>query len=70
KIGVAAASRKLNLYEPQLYNWRSSAEKKSNTMPRVARLKRQLTEKVEDLAILKKAAVDSREHRNTLFNHV
>jgi len=29
KIGVAAAARELNLYESQLYNWRSSAEKKS-----------------------------------------
>ncbi len=28
KIGVAAAARELNLYESQLYNWRSGAEKK------------------------------------------
>lgn len=63
KIGVAAAARELNLYESQLYNWRSSAEKKSNTTSReaelaaeVARLKRQLAEQAEDFAILKKAA--------------
>ena len=63
KIGVAAAARELKLYESQLYNWRSAAEKKSNTSVReaeqaaeIARLKRQLAEQAEDLAILKKAA--------------
>ena len=63
KIGVAAAARELKLYESQLYNWRSAAEKKSSTSEReselaaqVARLKRQLAEQAEDLAILKKAA--------------
>lgn len=63
KIGVAAAARELNLYESQLYNWRSSVEKKSNTTAReaelaaeVAKLKRQLAEQAEDLEILKKAA--------------
>lgn len=60
KIGVVAAAHELNLYESQLYNWRSSVEKKSNTTSReaelaaeVAKLKRQLAEQAEDLAILK-----------------
>jgi len=63
KIGVSAAARELKLYESQLYNWRSAAQKKSSTSEReaalaaeVARLKRQLAEQTEDLAILKKAA--------------
>jgi len=63
KIGVAAAARELKLHESQLYNWRAAAEKKSTTSEReselaaeVARLKRQLAEQAEDLAILKKAA--------------
>ena len=63
KIGVAGAARELKLYESQLYNWRSAAEKKSTVSEReaeqaveIARLKRQLAEQAEDLAILKKAA--------------
>ncbi len=57
-IGVAAGARELKLYESQLYNWRSAAEKKSNTSEReselaaeVAHWKRQLAEQTEDLAI-------------------
>ena len=63
KIGVAATARELKLHESQLYNWRTAAEKKSTISEReselaaeVARLKRQLAEQAEDLAILKKAA--------------
>ena len=63
KTGVAATARELKLYESLLYNWRSAAEKKSTTSEReaeqaaeIARLKRQLAEQAEDLAILKKAA--------------
>ena len=63
KIGVAATARELKLHESPLYNWRTAAEKKSTTSEReselaaeVARLKRQLAEQAEDLAILKKAA--------------
>ncbi len=63
KIGVAATARELKLHESQLYSWRTAAEKKSTTSEReselaaeVARLKRQLAEQAEDLAILKKAA--------------
>lgn len=66
RIGVAAAARELKVYESQLYSWRTAAQKKSSTSAReaeqaaeIARLKRQLSEQAEDLAILKKAAVDS-----------
>lgn len=61
--GVTAAAKELGVYESQLYNWRAATEKKANTSLReaelsaeVARLKRQLAEQAEDLAILKKAA--------------
>jgi len=62
-IGVAAAARELSLYESQLYNWRSkqknqatSSERESEQAAEIARLKRQLAEKDEELAILQKAA--------------
>lgn len=62
-IGVAAAARELRLYESQLYNWRSkqrnqatSSERESEQAAEIARLKRQLAEKDEELAILQKAA--------------
>lgn len=61
-IGVAAA-RELSLYESQLYTWRSkqqqqltSSERKSELAAENARLKRQLAEQAEELAILQKAA--------------
>ncbi|EBF4220912.1 IS3 family transposase [Salmonella enterica] len=60
-IGVAAAARELSLYESQLYNWRSkhqnqatSSERESEQAAEIARLKRQLAEKDEELAILPK----------------
>ncbi len=63
RIGVAAAARELKVYESQLYSWRTTAQKKSSTSAReaeqaaeIARLKRQLAEQAEELAILKKAA--------------
>jgi len=62
-IGVAAAARELSLYESQLYNWRSkqknqatSSERESEQAAEIARLKRQLAERDEELAILQKAA--------------
>ncbi|EBA3767537.1 IS3 family transposase [Salmonella enterica] len=61
RIGVAAAARELNLYESQLYNWRSkqqnqlSSSEREQAMPaEIARLKRQLAERDEELAILQK----------------
>lgn len=63
RIGVAAAARELNLYESQLYAWRSkqqqqltSTERESELAAANARLKRQLAEQAEELAILQKAA--------------
>lgn len=62
-VGVADAAKQLKLYESQIYNWRAKFKQKANTSEReaelaaeVARLKRQLAEQTEDIAILKKAA--------------
>lgn len=63
RIGVAAAARELSLYESQLYAWRSkihqqktSSQRESEQAAEIARLKRQLAERDEELAILQKAA--------------
>ncbi|AGB84046.1 Transposase [Serratia sp. FGI94] len=63
RIGVAAAARELSLYESQIYAWRSkrqqqatSSERESELAAENARLKRQLAERDEELAILQKAA--------------
>ena len=63
QLGVAAAARQLGINENQLYNWRRmarllqdrSAEEK-RLLVENTRLKRQLAEQAEELAILKKAA--------------
>ncbi|ENB7760654.1 IS3 family transposase [Salmonella enterica subsp. enterica serovar Bredeney] len=61
RIGLAAAARELSLYESQLYNWRSkqqnqlsSSEREQEMSAEIARLKRQLAERDEELAILQK----------------
>ncbi|ECE6343800.1 IS3 family transposase [Salmonella enterica subsp. enterica] len=60
RIGVAAAARELSLYESQLYAWRSkqqqmtSSERENELAAENARLKRQLAEHAEELAILQK----------------
>ncbi|EOU6711132.1 IS3-like element IS3 family transposase [Escherichia coli] len=61
RIGVTAAARELRLYESQLYNWRSkqqnqqtSSERELEMSTEIARLKRQLAERDEELAILPK----------------
>ncbi|CAI1137392.1 Transposase [Serratia plymuthica] len=63
RIGLAAVARELSLYESQLYAWRSkqhqkmtSSERESELAAENARLKRQLAEQAEELAILQKAA--------------
>ena len=63
RIGVAAAAKELNIYDSQIYNWKAAKQKNASTSQReadlkaeVARLKRQLADQTEDLAILKKAA--------------
>ncbi|HDD9481702.1 TPA: IS3-like element IS3 family transposase, partial [Escherichia coli] len=61
RIAVTAAARELSLYESQLYNWRSkqqnqqtSSERELEMSTEIARLKRQLAERDEELAILPK----------------
>lgn len=61
KIGVAAAARELELHESQIYGWRSKAaaprnksELEQQQATEIARLKRQLADQDEELAILKK----------------
>ncbi|MFK4736073.1 IS3-like element IS3 family transposase [Escherichia coli] len=61
RIGVTAAACELSLYESQLYNWRSkqqnqqtSSERELEMSTEIARLKRQLAERDEELAILPK----------------
>ena len=63
RIGVAAAAHELSLYESQLYAWRSkqqqqmtASERENELAAENARLKRQLAEQAEELAILQKAA--------------
>ncbi len=63
KVGVKEAAKQLGVYESQIYNWRATKQKKSNVSRReaelaaeVAKLKRQLADKGEELEILKKAA--------------
>ncbi|HHJ4164318.1 TPA: IS3 family transposase [Raoultella ornithinolytica] len=58
RIGIAAAARELSLYESQLYAWRSkinnarsSSEREQEMSVEIARLKRQLAEQAEELAI-------------------
>ena len=38
RVGVAEAARQLKIYETQIYNWRSAAEKKYKTSLREAEL--------------------------------
>lgn len=67
RIGVAAAARELSLYESQLYAWRSklnnahsSSERELEMSAEIARLKRQLAEQAEELAILQRPRHTSR----------
>ena len=61
--GVSKAAKELGIHESQIYSWRAKTTKKVSTSQReaelaaeVAKLKRQLSEQAEDLALLKKAA--------------
>lgn len=63
KLGVAGAAKELGLNESQLYGWRAKAraqrdqgEVERSQAAEIVRLKRQLGEREEELAILKKAA--------------
>ena len=62
-VGIPTAAKQLGLHESQLYSWRSKArlsQDRSAVEERLlvenARLKRQLAEQAEELAIVKKAA--------------
>jgi putative transposase len=61
KIGVAAAARDLDLHDSQIYDWRSKAEAllltsdlEKQQAAEIAKLKRQLVDKNEEVDILKK----------------
>ncbi len=63
RVGIPVAAKQLGLHESQLYSWRVKNrlhEERSAVEERLAlenaRLKRQLAEQTEELAILKKAA--------------
>ena len=62
-VGVADAAQQLGLHESQLYSWRKKAryeagrsELEKELSAENARLKRQVAQQAEELAILKKAA--------------
>jgi len=63
KVGVAQAARDLGLHDSQLYDWRQKSRRQLSQRDveqaqatEIARLKRQMAEQAEELAILKKAA--------------
>ena len=63
RVGVRAAAQQLGLHDSQLYGWRARAQVQRNRSAlereqatEIARLKRQLAEQAEELAIVKKAA--------------
>jgi transposase len=63
RVGIPKAAKELELHESQLYDWRSKARAKRDQSEleqklaaENARLKRQLAEQAEELAIVKKAA--------------
>ena len=67
KVGVPKAAKELSLHESQLYGWRTKAraaqdksELERHQAVEIARLKRQLAEQAEELAIVKKAVRDHR----------
>lgn len=70
KVGVAAAVQQLGLHESQIYAWRGKARQSQDRgeaerllAAENARLKRQLAEQAEELAILKKAAAYFAKHQ-------
>lgn len=77
---VKDVSERLGVSDNSLYKWLKEHNQATNPDPVVtqqqdlaaenARLKAALKRAEEERDILKKAAVDSRDHCNTLFNHV
>lgn len=63
RLGVSSAARELGIQPSQIYQWRAKAAQQQSISEREralaeenARLKRQLSEKTEELEITKKAA--------------
>ena len=63
KVGVSEAAKQLGIHPSQIYNWKGKAKHNQTVSQRerdlateVAKLKRQLVEQTEELAILKKAS--------------
>lgn len=73
---VNEVAERLGITTKSLYNWRSqlSGKKSVRTSPdksvRIAKLEAELKRVTEERDILKKTAVSSSDHCNTLFNHV
>lgn len=70
RVGVGAAARQLGIHESQIYGWRTKArldqtqgEAQQQLTTENARLKRQLADQTEELAILKKAAAYFAKHQ-------
>ncbi|OSM04237.1 putative IS3, transposase [Magnetofaba australis IT-1] len=64
KLGVLSAAKELGLHDSQLYTWMAKARSERNRSElerekesEIVRLKRQLAEQAEELAIAKKFAV-------------
>lgn len=69
KIGVSQAAKQLGIYENQIYGWRgkqrlemTATEAEGQLATENAKLKRQLAERDEEVAILKKAAAYFAKH--------
>ena len=63
RVGTTAAARELGIQTSQIYNWRAklrhaetTSEAEGRLLSEVARLKRQLSEQSDELALLKKAS--------------
>lgn len=70
RVGIPEAARQLGIESQLLYNWRkarrltqTSAEAEALLAAENAKLKRQLAEQAEELAILKKAAAYFAKHQ-------
>lgn len=69
RVGVKQAAEQLGLHASQLYGWKNkkhqakdSTEREQSLADENARLKRQLAEQAEELAIVKKAAAYFAKH--------
>ncbi len=70
RVGVADAAKQLGLHDSQIYSWRAQARQRQDRGEAErqlaienVRLKRQLAEQTEELAILKKAAAYFAKHQ-------